>query len=261
MRTYLILAAVCLTAVLALVNALSKPSDTSLPNTAEEYNTALGHIRSVPQLLAYCDSLYGKSQIAGQDSLRYANIVAHTLRQRFFHGLSNYGFSDNWLLYLLQWVHPHSLAVVYENDILQYPQALCSQQAIVGMMALKQKGFTFRKVGFKSKSGKYGHFTYEIKLRDGWHFYDLDKEPNEALLNAAQRPSIAELAQNDTVRRTAYAKNGPRVSDDLIPYYTTAFTPNTFPARNMLLFQRLCRFGSYTLWVFLALFYYWRYDS
>lgn len=261
---YFILALMFCSLGLGLLNFFyqhSRAIDTTLPKIHEEFNPALIRLRNITQLLQYCDSLYGNHSIARTDSLAYANIISHSLRQRFYHGLSTYSFNDNWVLYALQWVHPHSLAVVYENDILHYPQALCSQQAIVGMMALKQKGYTFRKVGFKSKSGKYGHFTYEIKLRDGWHFYDLDKEPNEALLNAAQRPSIASLAQNDTVRRAAYAKNGSGVSDDLIPYYTTAFTPNAFPARNMLLFQRLCRFGSYTLWVFLALFYYRRYGS
>lgn len=233
--------------------------DTTLPKIHEEFNPALIRLRNITQLLQYCDSLYGNHSIARTDSLAYANIISNTVRQRFYHGLSTYSFNDNWVLYAVQWVHPHSRAIVNENDILKFNQALCSQQAIVGMMALKQKGFTFRKVGFKSKNGKAGHFTYEIRLRDGWHYYDVDMEPNANVLETEGRPSISNLAQNDTLRRTAYAKKGTGVSDDLIPYYNTNFTPNTFPARNMLLFQRLCQFAAYSLWLVWGLIYYWRY--
>jgi hypothetical protein len=259
---YLILCLLFCSLGFGLLNAFyqyGSSLDTSLANSPEEFNPALNRLCNITQVLQYCDSIYGNSRIAPADSLAYANVVAHTLRLRFYHGLSTYGFCDNWVLYALQWVHPHSLAIVYENDILKHNQALCSQQSIVGMMALKQKGFTFRKVGFKTKNGKAGHFTYEIRLADGWHFYDVDKEPNLQVLEAEGRPSIKNLAKNDTLRRNAYAKNGKRVSDDLIPYYNTNFTPNAFPARNMLLFQRLCQLASYSLWLVMGLLYYWRY--
>lgn len=259
---YLILSLCLCTLGLGITNVICQYQTTTDVSTApipEEFNLKLNRIQNINQVLHYCDSIYGQKAIATGDSLAYANIVSQTLRKRFYHGLSQYRFYDNWVLYALQWVHPHSRAIVYPNDILKYNQALCSQQAIVGMMALKQKGFTFRKVGFKSKDGKAGHFTYEIRLRNGWHFYDVDMEPNANVLETEGRPSISSLAQNDTLRRTAYAKNGTGVSDDLLPYYNTNFTPNTFPARNMLMFQRICQFASYSLWLILALFYYWRY--
>ena len=256
---YLILCLCLCTLGLGLTNVIchfQTTTDVSAAPTSEEFNPKLNRIHNINQLLHYCDSIYGQTAITAGDSLAYANIVSQTLRKRFYHGLSRYRFYDNWALYALQWVHPHSLAIVYPNDILKYNQALCSQQAIVGMMALKQKGFTFRKVGFKSKNGQGGHFTYEIRLRNGWHFYDVDMEPNTKLLETEGRPSISSLAANDTLRRAAYAKKGIKVSDDLIPHYYTHFTPNAFPARNMLIFQRICQFASYSLWLILALIYY-----
>ena len=167
----------------------------------EEFDASLLYIRSLNQLIVHVDSLNSGPTIAENDSLNYANLMARTLRMRFVHGWSQYTWKNNWILAFIQPLHPHLMGVVKPDDILNYSEALCSQQSIIGMEALKKKGFLFRKVGFLKD--KKGHFTYEIKLRDGWHYYDLDKEPDLITLENNNRPSIEKLA-NDTLYMPDY---------------------------------------------------------
>lgn len=182
--------------------------------------------------------------------------MAKTVRNRFYHGLCLYTWKENWVLYLLNPIHPHSLAIVKPNDILKFPDALCSQQAIVAMIALRNKGFTYRKVGFFDKKNKGGHFTYEIKLKDGWHFYDMDLEPDFNLLVKNNRPSIESLSQNDKLREKAYEKFDTNIKVDLLKSYSNNYIENEFPARNMLFFHDVTRILSYWLWLILIIIYY-----
>jgi hypothetical protein len=142
----------------------------------EEFDPSLLCIRSLDKLIQHVDSLNSGPTIAKNDSLNYANLMARTLRMRFVHGWSQYTWKNNLIIAFIKPLHPHLMGIVAPDDILNYSDALCSQQSIIGMEALKRKGFLFRKVGFFKD--KRGHFTYEIKLRDGWHYYDLDKEPD-----------------------------------------------------------------------------------
>jgi hypothetical protein len=237
-------------------NFLVKPSFLHIENLEEEFDAKLYKLNSLSKVLEYVNTQYGSDKIGREDSLKYANLMARTLRMRFYHGWSQYGFKDNWVLYLLSPVHEHALGIVEPNDILNYPEALCSQQAIVGMMALRSRGYTYRKVGFHNKERKMGHFTYEIKIGKNWHFYDLDKEPNLKVLEENNRPSIDSLAVNHELRQAAYLSHSSDIKDGLISNYNNNHPPNVFPATNMLTFHRVTLFLSYTLWIWLGLFLY-----
>jgi len=224
-------------------------------NCIEEFNPNLYKIYNVKTLISYVDSLYGSAVIQPKDSLHYANFMAKTVRNRFYHGLCLYTWKDNWVLYLLNPIHPHSLAIVKPNDILKHPDALCSQQAIVAMIALRNKGFSYRKIGFYDKDRKIGHFTYEIKLKDGWHFFDVDLEPDFNLLVKNNRPSIEALSHNDKLREKAYKKFDTNIRVDLIKSYKNDYIENEYPAKHMLLFHEITRMMSYGLWFILLLVY------
>jgi len=140
---YFILALMFCSLGLGLLNFFyqhGRAIDTTLPKIHEEFNPALIRLRNITQLLQYCDSLYGNHSIARTDSLAYANIISHTVRQRFYHGLSTYSFNDNWVLYALQWVHPHSRAIVNENDILKFNQDPVQPTSHCGHDGFKTKG-------------------------------------------------------------------------------------------------------------------------
>lgn len=221
----------------------------------EEFDTSLLYIRSIRQLLAHVDSLNSSSRIKTTDSLNYANLMARTLRMRFVHGWSQYTWKNNWSLAILQPLHPHLMGVVKPDDILNYSEALCSQQSIIGMEALKKKGFTFRKVGFLKN--KKGHFTYEIKLRDGWHYYDLDKEPDLNTLEGNNRPSIEKLVKDTVLRSKAYKDNDPWIADKLLDSYDNNNPVNVFPARKMRFVHRFTLFFSYWSWLMVLFTFIW----
>lgn len=224
-------------------------------NLKEEFDASLYKLTTMDKVVAHVNALYGSDTIASADSLHYANLMARTLRMRFYHGWSQYGFKDNWVLYMINPIHKHSLGIVAPNDILKYPEALCSQQAIIGMMALRSRGYSFRKVGFHDPKYNNGHFTFEILLNDGWHYYDLDMEPNLKVMESNNRPSIDSLASNTKMRRAAYSESPKEIKDDLIINYDNTFPINVFPAKNMLMFHRVTMFLSYTLWLWIGLFY------
>jgi hypothetical protein len=221
----------------------------------EEFDASLLYIRSINQLIAHVDSLNSSSDIIITDSLNYANLMARTLRMRFVHGWSKYTWKNNWALALLNPLHPHIMGIVKPDDILNYSDALCSQQSIIGMEALKRKGFRYRKVGF-FKDNK-GHFTYEILLNDGWHYYDLDKEPSLKFMEKNNRPSINRLANDSIMRNKAYKGKDPWIADKLLKSYDNDNPINVFPARKMRFLHRITLFISYWSWLIFGLSFLW----
>jgi hypothetical protein len=138
-------------------------------------------------------------------------------------------------------------AIVIPDDILKYPYAACSQQSIVFMEILKRKGFTTREVGFQGKI--YGHFCFEAYYDGGWHFYDPDMEPDVAVLNAYNRPSIAILTRHPDILLKAYRQYPSEQVLDIFPNYFYG-SVNTFAAPRAIIFQQLTKFFSYTIWLF-----------
>jgi hypothetical protein len=72
------------------------------------------------------------------------------------------------------------------------------------------------------------------------------------------RPSIDSLAKNTKMRRAAYSSETTKIKDELIPKYNNKYPLNVFPAKNMLAFHRVTMFLSYTLWLWIGLFF-WLY--
>lgn len=236
-------------------NFLIIPTPTRSENLGEEFDAKLNNLNTLSKLTEYVNKKYGSDKIGVNDSLIYANLMARTLRMRFYHGWSQYGFKDNWVLYLLSPIHEHSLGIVDPNDILKYSEALCSQQAIVGMMALRSRGYTFRKVSFYNNKKNYGHFTYEVRLGNKWHFYDLDKEPDINVMEENNRPSIDSLATNKKLIQAAYSSHPIEIKDELISSFNNNFPINIFPAKNMLNFHRVTLLLSLSLWFWVGLFF------
>ena len=156
----------------------------------EKFDPALSRLNSVETFINFCDSLYGGTIIAPSDSGVYAGIVGTVLRYRFVHGYTYYHWGHNYIATLLAPMIKKDLsAIVIPDDILQYPKAACSQQSLVGMKVLMEKGFLVRKVGFYDE--KYGgHFCYEVRYNNDLHFYDPNREPDQKLLGDHDRPGL-----------------------------------------------------------------------
>lgn len=250
---------VILLLLLALINIFYffKPNIQASPNTVsnEDFNPELFRINTQKKIILYVDSIYGKNSIIKSDSVLYCNLMARTIRQRFYHGLSNYSWNQNWVLWCLQKIHPHCLSIVIPRDVLKYSEALCSQQAIVGMEALKQKGYDCRKVGFfDSKTGT-GHFAYEVLINNKWHFYDVNLEPNILITEKLGVPSIDSIANDEKLIDTLYKGKSDLIRKGVIKNYFRDKEINEFPAKKMRLLHYTTLFISITLWFWLWLLF------
>jgi hypothetical protein len=225
-------------------------------NPADKHDPSLLRLNSVDKLIGYCDSLYGLTTIAQNDSGTYANIVGRVIRYRFYHGYSWYHFGSNYVATLLAPLLNKNLsAIVVPDDILKYPHAACSQQSIVGMKVLMEKGYDVRPVGFYDSTVG-GHFCYEIRYDNDWHFYDPNREPEEKVLNSLNRPGIRYLNQHPEVLLAAYPKDSQQLVLSLYRTYKIG-KEGKLPGSNARVFQMVTKFLSYTLWFFLALLYFY----
>ncbi|HSU27278.1 MAG TPA: hypothetical protein VLJ68_02785 [Chitinophagaceae bacterium] len=225
-------------------------------NNKEDYDPALSRLNTINKVSAYCDSLYAEktytdNTIKFEES--YPILAANVVRQRFYHGYSLYGFSNNFMAMMLEHISTEGLsAIVIPDDILEYPYAACSQQSIVLMEILKRKGFSSRKVGFKGKKG--GHFCYEVYYNGAWHFYDTDMEPDVAVLNAYNHPGIDYLSRNPNILLAAYHQYPKETVLDIFTHYSYGKV-NTFAAPRAIIFQKITKVLSYFTWLlFLLLF-------
>jgi len=219
----------------------------------ENFNPSLIRLNTLTKVIDHCDSLYTEKSYNQNIKFEetYPQVVSEVIRDRFYHGYSLYGFNNNFVGIMLSKVSIDGLrAIVIPDDILKYPYAACSQQSIVMMEVLKQKGFLTRKVGFQGK--KYGHFCFETYYDGGWHFYDPDMEPDINVLNAYNRPSIEFLARHKDILFKAYHQYPSDLVSDIFPNYF--YGPvNTFAAPKALIFQKLTKLLSYTIWIFFLL--------
>jgi hypothetical protein len=220
-------------------------------NKVEEYDPSLSRLNSIDKLVKYCDSLYLETNLTNDEEeikRDYTAIVSSVVRKRFFHGYSYYGFSTNYMAFLLSKFSVHGLnAVVVPDDILKYPFAACSQQSIVMMDVLQSKGFDTRKVSFQGKIS--GHFCFEVYYDKDWHFYDTNMEPDVNVLNAYKRPGIAFLVNHPEVLVKAYNRYPESEILDIFPNYTYGEI-NKFPAPRAIVFQKFTKILSYIIWFF-----------
>lgn len=224
-------------------------------NSQEEYDPSLRRLNSISKLTAYCDSLFDVGQQQSSNSVSYPEIATDVIRKRFYHGYSLYGLNKNYMAMALSKMSiPGLSAIVVPDDILKYPFAACSQQSIVLMKLLQNKGYATRSVGFSGKIT--GHFTFETFYDGSWHYNDPNKEPDVNVLKAYNNPSIAFLNQNPDILQKAYPQYSKEYVMDVFTTYTYGAV-NTFPAPRAILFQKVSLFFSYTMWSFFLLAFIW----
>lgn len=226
----------------------------------ELFTPQLSRLNSIDKVINYTDSLYEVLNLDRFDTAKYVRIVSGTTKRRFYHGISTYSLSENWILYLLGKVcWSHVSAIVKPDDILKYPEGLCSQQNIVFMEILKKKGITTRSVGLGTVEGP-GHFLSEVLYESKWHLYDVDVEPNwEA--TSFNHESLEMLLGN---KQELYKIYEGRLTTAVIDKIITKVhygVPNEFPAKNMLLFHSTTKIFMYLLPIFFLLMFVWYYKK
>ena len=216
-------------------------------NKNELFNIQLTRFKSVDDIIAHIDGVYSaKYSIKKMDTVGYVSITSDIVKKRFFHGLSVYSFKDNWITYVfgkLFWSHLN--AIVDPDDILDYPEGLCSQQTIVFLEILKRKGIQTRWVGLGYKEGP-GHFVAEVFYESNWHLYDVNMEPKwEKIVN--HHKSIGYYKINPDSLYTTYEGILDKTVFYKIMQKVKYGNVNEFPAKKMLLFHQLTKLLTYIL--------------
>jgi len=221
----------------------------------DEFDPSLSYINSMDKLESYVDMLYKQGNYDANDPSIYPELTESVVRKRFYHGVSEYGAGRNYLAGLIAKSTGSDVnAIVLPDDILKYSYALCSQQSLVMMELLKKKGYSYRMVGFYSKESGSGHYAFEIKYRNKWHFFDPNMEPDAQLLNKNNRPGIAELVADKNLLFSSYHSWNRDHIATLFPTYFYGKI-NAPIAPNATIFQRLTYVLSYSLWLFFTFVY------
>jgi hypothetical protein len=216
------------------------PGGTPVYNNKEKFDPSLSRLNSLHRLINYSDS----SAIANQTkigSLSYGVLVASILRKRFYHGFSYYTFQNNWIAVASQYIFGKELAsLVNPEEILKFPYAGCSQQAIVLMAVMKDKKIPYRSVGFPH------HYATELQFKNNWYFFDPNMEP---------QIKVNERKEDKWKRSADYLKKYYNGNNQ---YLNWAFgnsvpiifgRPNADPAPHASIFQAVTKYLSKILWI------------
>ncbi len=233
---------VSLTLLLLLLNFFNVSIKKDPPyDNIELFDSSLLHLNSIDRLIDYTDSTANKKNVK-ERTLQYGILASTIIRKRFYHGFSVYNFRENWMAAFAQYLIGRDLASpVNSGDILKYPFAGCSQQAIVLMDVMKTKNTSYRSVGFPH------HYALELKFNNDWYYFDPDMEPK---INASER----------------LEENWNQSVDSLKKYYSRSLSlldwgfgksqlvkvgkVDADPAPNASIFQSVTKFLSKTLWIF-----------
>lgn len=223
----------------------------SLPENAnasvELYDPALSKLDNIDKLISYIDAKYARRYHSpGFDTAHYVSTVSETIKYRFYHGLAQYRFFENWIAVVAsELIWSDLSAVVEPNDILRNPEGLCSQQSIVFMEVLKRKGIKVRKVGLGYVQGP-GHFLNEVYYNNDWHLYDTDKEPEWNKITHHHQ-SIKYYMQHKDSLYKVYENKMDKTLFNKLTENVEYGEIGEFPAKNMLFFHRTTKFITYIL--------------
>lgn len=208
-------------------------------NKIEYFDPSLARINSVQRLMDYSDSVSNEKY--KPNSLQYAMVVSEVLENRFYHGFSTYSLRQNWIAAVSQSLFGHYLAdPVLPDDILKYPYAGCSQQAIVLAEVMKRNRVSYRSLGFPH------HFTTELQFNDSWYFFDTNMEP---VMTADDRNLKNWNHHADSLKKF-YHKNFAAINWGLGDGLNAEVgKTNAALAQNATLFQIITGYLSRLLWI------------
>jgi hypothetical protein len=238
--------------VLQVVKGIIGDDNPRPPRSRESFDASLVRLDNLKKLTDFVDSLYFLNHGEGDHPAKYANLADSVVRMRFYYGLQNYSFAENFLANLAgKYIWADFGAKVIPNHILKGPKAFCSQSSIVFQELLKRKGFYVRTVELPN------HFCTEVLIDGEWAFHDVSYKPN---FNG-NRKSMEELANNIDLLEQAYLYS---FKEDFFEQSRHYFEEgnfsygkiNAFPASRMIWFHRITWFFSWFGWLFFGIFYF-----
>jgi hypothetical protein len=225
----------------------TRPADAVSAAGSESYAPGLAHLTSIDHATRWLDSTAAIRGI-NPSSRAYVDLADTLVRLRFVHGYSYYGPSDDYISYLMgRLVWSDLSAVVEPDDILKFNHAACSQQAIVFMAILRQKGYRTRKISLQ------GHFCAGVFYEGQWHFYDSNKEPKFS--KARPVPSSLELVANKNLAYQAYNGILSKSQIDTMFSQVTLEESAALPGHRVRFLHKITSFLSRFGWALMGLGY------
>jgi hypothetical protein len=208
-------------------------------NKIEYFDPSLSKINSVQKLMSYADSLSQKKY--KRNSLQYSLVVSDVLEKRFYHGFSVYSLSQNWIAAVTQYLLGHYVAnPVLPEDILKYPYAGCSQQAIVLAEVMKKNQVPYRSLGFPH------HYATELEFNNSWYFFDTNMEP----VMTVEDRNLKNWNHNSDQLKKFYHKNFAAINWGLGDGLKAEVGKiDAAPAPRASLFQIVTKYLSRLLWI------------
>jgi hypothetical protein len=201
----------------------------------EAFDPRLQSITDVDSAAAYV-----RSHARSNDPATLADAADEFVRRRFYHSYSFFDPSENWLAYLAGFAWIDLRSPVLPDDILQHPQAACSQQAMVYQAIVRKFGFDAGVVRFRN------HMVAAVRIAGAWRVYDADREisPHYYALSA--------LAAGDPRVLAIYApvQQFIGLTDPDFRRRLSVDDINDNPARHASLFHRVTRWLSSYGWIF-----------
>ena len=228
------------------------PYDFKKPPERRMFEGRFQNLQTLQSFQDYMDSLANAKNIAVEDSPDFVNELDTLIRKRFFHAYAAYEWKDNYIINLLgrfAWNHLHG--TVIPEDIVKRNDAMCSQQAIVFMELLKERGYQVRKAALNN------HFCSEVFYKGKWHLYDTNNEIY--FKDPYNIPSLSDLVENkgEYPAQELYPKKAPDEAINLLNIDRAEVgKTNDFPAKNARILHQTTYLLSHTLWLFLFLIWY-----
>jgi hypothetical protein len=136
-----------------------------LPEVREAFDPTLRSINDIDEATRYV-----RAHATGNDQKALANAADDFVRRRFYHSYSFFDPSEDWLAYLAGFAWINLRSPVLPDDILQHPEAACSQQVIVFQALARRLGLDAAIVVMDH------HMNAAVKIAGKWQVYDADLE-------------------------------------------------------------------------------------
>ena len=160
-------------------------------NHKEQFDSSLKSLNTLKKVSDAADVI--NQERYSKNSFEYALIVSKILRSRFYHGFSQYRFSENFIAVVTQDIFKNYAAcLVNADEIMKYSYAGCSQLSIVFADIMRRNHVNYRTIAFPH------HFAMEFYLEDSWYFFDPNMEPD---LTKEQRDVRNWHHQSDSIKK------------------------------------------------------------
>lgn len=210
-----------------------------IPAVSETFNPALGSITTVDDAARYV-----REQAKSNDPKALADAADEFVRERFYHDYSFFDPGHDWIAYLSGFAWINLRSPVLPENILDYPEAACSQQVIVFQAIARKLGFDAGVVALNH------HMIAALRIDGQWQVYDADRE-----ITPRSYP-LAKLLAGDPAVVGLYGKMGQAIdmAGQAARGEIRLIDVNSNPASRASLFHRLTHTLSNYGWLsFLAL--------